>query len=302
MSKNKVLCSSTVAGNIAIGRRFGRLKLLLDDVGSAAFLHALPGQFAEIDLCSAALPSREDIPAEFADAAEKQIILRRPFSFCDVRVGDEGLVEAEFLYSVLGPGTLRMRGLSEGDKLSLIGPLGNGFWVPEGKQHALLIAGGMGAPPLEHLAGFLKVEYPEIEVVVLAGAKSREDFPFRLEDRGKTGVETHVATDDGSAGFAGFVTDFARQWLGESDWESQETVIYSCGPEAMLAEVAKLAAEHDVNCQVSMERMMACGIGLCQSCAVEVRTNGEGETAYELCCKDGPVFDSGKVGKVIFKC
>ena len=299
MSKNKVLCIGTVAGNIAIGRRFGRLKLQLDEAGSAAFLYALPGQFAEIDLCSAALPSRENIPAELADAAERQIILRRPFSFCSVRTGDDGLVEAEFLYSVLGPGTLRMRGLSQGDKLSLIGPLGNGFWVPEGKQHALLIAGGMGAPPLEHLAGFLKAEYPEIEVVVLAGAKNREDFPFRLEDTGKTGVETHVATDDGSAGFAGFVTDFARQWLGESDWESQETVIYSCGPEAMLAEMAKLATEHDVNCQVSIERMMACGIGLCQSCAVEVRANGEGKTVYELCCKDGPVFDSGKV---IFKC
>ena len=299
MSKNKVLCTGTVADNNAIGQRFGRLKLLLDETGSATFSHALPGQFAEIDLCSAALPSREDIPVELADAAERKIILRRPFSFCSVRTGDDGLVEVEFLYSVLGPGTLRMRGLAEGDKLSLIGPLGNGFWVPEGKQHALLIAGGIGVPPLEHLAGFLKAEYPEIEVVVLAGAKNREGFPFRLEDTGKTGVKTHVTTDDGSAGFAGFVTDFARQWLDESDWKSQETVIYSCGPEAMLAEVAKSAAEHDVNCQVSMERMMACGIGLCQSCAVEVRTNGESETAYELCCKDGPVFDSKKV---IFKC
>jgi dihydroorotate dehydrogenase electron transfer subunit len=83
--------------------------------------------------------------------------------------------------------------------------------------------------------------------------------------------------------------------LGQSDLAAKDIVIYSCGPEAMLAKVAEIAKDKNIDCQVSMERRMACGIGLCQSCAVECRLNGSSETVYKMCCKDGPVFDSREV-------
>jgi len=198
-----------------------------------------------------------------------------------------------------------MTTLDKGDKISIIGPLGNGFSVPPDKKYAVLVAGGMGAPPLMHLIGFLQANSPKMRVVVFAGAKSFEDFPFTVQVSDKNGhgvsgftrfgIESYIATDDGSAGFRGFVTDCVRRWLRKNKPDAAEVIIYSCGPEPMLAEVARLAAEHNIDCQVSMERMMACGIGVCQSCVVEARVAGGSETVYKLCCKDGPVFDSKEV-------
>ena len=104
-------------------------------------------------------------------------------------------------------------------------------------------------------------------------------------------VPSRVATDDGSAGYHGFVTDDARHWIEKNDIAPDTTVIYACGPEPMLSSTALLAENYNLRCQVSMERMMACGIGLCQSCAVESKTETS-ETKYRLCCKDGPVFDA----------
>jgi dihydroorotate dehydrogenase electron transfer subunit len=204
-----------------------------------------------------------------------------------------------------------MTTLADGDVISIIGPLGNGFSVSASKKLALLVAGGMGAPPLQHLARILKSNFAEVKVVAFAGAKTLGDLPFTEQDSDKNGsaiaefagfcAQSHVATDDGSAGFRGFVTEHLREWLKANDPPAAETVIYSCGPEQMLAEVAKIAAEYDIDCEVSMERMMACGIGLCQSCAVEVLRQAQdkyvqgGDTVYKLCCKDGPVFDAREV-------
>ena len=276
--------------------------LQLAGEGALAFLQVIPGQFVEIGLCEMALPPVENIPDDLLDRAQRQVILRRPFSFCDVEVTGQADVRMEILYCVLGPATLRMTTLAEGDRISIIGPLGNGFSVPDGERCALLVAGGMGAPPLQHLAGYLKANFPKMLVVVFAGAKSVADLPFSVQSSDKNGieatefagfgVESHIATDDGSAGFRGFVTEHLSEWLKVNAPPAAETIIYSCGPEQMLAEVAKIAAEHDIDCEVSMERMMACGIGLCQSCAVEARVAGKTETVYKLCCKDGPVFNS----------
>ena len=275
--------------------------------GDAAkhFSQVTPGQFAQIRLLEATLPQPDRIPDNLADSAGRQILLRRPFSFCNVTVDSQNKVCVGILYCVLGPGTLRMTTLAEGDQISIIGPLGNGFSVPAGKKLALLVAGGMGAPPLQHLARVLKSNFAEVEVVAFAGAKTLGDLPFTEQGSGKKDsaiaefagfcAQSHVATDDGSAGFKGFVTEQVSGWLKTNAPPAAETIIYSCGPEQMLAEVAKIAVEYDIDCQVSMERMMACGIGLCQSCAVEARVAGESETVYKLCCKDGPVFDAREV-------
>jgi dihydroorotate dehydrogenase electron transfer subunit len=309
-SSAKGLFKAVVSSNKQIGERFCRLKLEFSGEAAKLFANFRPGQFAELDLCGTALPSAENIPEDLIDAAERNILLRRPFSFSDVTV-DRDKVFAEVLYCVVGPATLRMTTLSSGDSVSVIGPLGNGFRIPSDKKTALLVAGGMGVPPLLHLAKVLTADFRAtmIEVIAFAGAKTEKELPFKgqldeisqqlgfsIPEFAGYGIESRLATDDGSAGYHGFVTDCLVEWLGQAnDLAAKDTVIYSCGPEAMLARVAEIAEYKKIDCQVSMERVMACGIGLCQSCAVECKVNGSNETVYKMCCKDGPVFDSKEV-------
>ena len=298
---------ATVRANKQIGQRFYRLRLEFSGVGAEAFAGVKPGQFAQLDLSRTALPAAKDIPDELANTARRNILLRRPFSFANVAV-EENKTLADILYCVVGPASLRMTTLSAGDSVSIIGPLGNGFLVPEGKKRALLVAGGMGAGPLQHLAKVLTADYPDIEVMAFAGARTAKDLPFAarldkiaqqlgfsLQEFAQYGIESLVATDDGSAGWHGLVSDCLAEWLDQATLAGKDTIVYSCGPEAMLAKVADIARKNEIDCQVSMERMMACGIGVCQSCAVEYKADRPGKTVYKLCCKDGPVFDSRQV-------
>jgi dihydroorotate dehydrogenase electron transfer subunit len=217
-----------------------------------------------------------------------------------------------------------MTTLVKGNSINIIGPLGNGFTVPAGKKRALLVAGGMGSPPLEHLAQVLTAEHPTMDAIAFAGAKTKEDLPFEkpldnlsreigfwLKEFGRYSISSFVATDDGSAGFKGFVSTCILDWLSQNalSFNPAEAIIYACGPRSMLASIAKLARDKKIDCQISMEEMMACGIGLCQSCAVKCVAPGgvpqedkaavgdkspTGET-YKLCCKDGPVFDAKEI-------
>jgi dihydroorotate dehydrogenase electron transfer subunit len=285
--------TAVVCSNEQIGRSIGRISLKFSGDGARAFADAKPGQFAELDLSSASLPAAETIPEELADSAKRKPLLRRPFSFTDVRAESSETI-VDILYSVVGPSTLRMRILSTGDSLSVIGPLGNGFRIVEGKKRALLVAGGMGTPPVQHLAKVLASAFPKVKVTLLAGAKSREKVTIEFDKFSECNIEAVVSTDDGSTGLSGFVTVHLEKLLAEEKPIAEETIIYSCGPEEMLARVAAISAEAKIDCQVSMERRMACGIGLCQSCAVECKTQTS-ETIYKLCCKDGPVFDADEV-------
>ncbi|MHC4221515.1 MAG: iron-sulfur cluster-binding protein, partial [Planctomycetota bacterium] len=187
-------------------------------------------------------------------------------------------------------------------------PLGNGFTIPENKKTAYLIVGGMGAGPLLHLAKQLTAQRIDINVTAFAGAKSSLDLPFhgRVEELNQQlgypirefamfAIASFVATDDGTAGFHGFVTDCFTQWLKQNKPKSAEAVIYTCGPEIMLEQVAKIAKENNIDCQVSMEGRMACGIGICQGCAIGCKTENSDETTYKMCCKDGPVFNSKEI-------
>ncbi len=308
-SSNKGMFEAIVSSNKNIKHRFYKLRLEFVADAAMAFADFRPGQFAELDLSGTALPAVEKIPEDLHDAAERNILLRRPFSFTDV-TADRDKTFAHLLYCVLGPATLRMTTLSAGNSVSIIGPLGNGFSVPEGKKTALLIIGGMGVPPLLHLAKVLTTDShaTRIEVFAFAGAKTAMELPFegRLDEISQQlgfsipefamyGIESLVATDDGSAGYHGFVTDCLTEWLGRSRLDSNSTIIYCCGPEPMLARVAEIAKNKNIDCQLSMERRMACGIGLCQSCAVECKVSSSNETVYKMCCKDGPVFDSREV-------
>jgi dihydroorotate dehydrogenase electron transfer subunit len=305
--KSKALITAQVVSNAPMGPRLYRLKLRLTGEGARLFSAFTPGQFAEFDLRNVALPKSAEIPADLADKSMRNLILRRPFSFADVIKHGEDII-ADVVYLVLGPGSLRMTTAREGDQINLIGPLGRGFWVPEGKTTAIIVAGGMGAPPLQHLGKHLTLHYPRLHVVAFAGAKTKADLPFSLttvhsetelslclEEFARDGIESFIATDDGSLGFKGYVTDCLATWLHKTHLDRTKVIIYTCGPDQMLAAVAKLAAKENIECQVSTERLMGCGIGVCQSCAVECVKPGSDETVYRLCCQDGPVFDSKEV-------
>ena len=304
----KGVYTAAVLSNRPIRECFWTMDLEFTGAGAEAFAAFRAGQFLQIDVSSVGLPPEERIPPSLRDACRRNVLLRRPFSFADV-TPENGRTTAELLYCVLGPSSVRLTALSRGDSLSILGPLGNGFRMPEQKRIALLVVGGMGLPPIRCLAKSLATDCPDLETIAFVGAKDVQGLPFdgqlgrissevslSLPPFATLGIPSAVATDDGSAGHRGLITERLAQWIEqENGWSAQETVIYACGPEPMLAATARTAARHGIDCQVSMERRMACGIGLCQSCAVECRVDGSAETIYKLCCQDGPVFDARTV-------
>jgi dihydroorotate dehydrogenase electron transfer subunit len=304
----KGIFNATVIQNRGLGDKFCRLTLELEKKANIPFSHASAGQFINIDVSKLALPAEKLIPAQLLDAARRDVILRRPFSFADVECNNNTTV-VEILYSVLGPATLRMKTLRTGDPVNFIGPLGSGFKLPEKKKLAILVAGGMGSPPLIHLAKVLRHKCPDTEVIAFVGAKTLASLAFfdiqtsklkkktdiALGEFSGLNIKTFISTDDGSAGVKGFVSQSLENWLTKNKPDGKDTIVYTCGPEAMISATAALSAKFKLPCQVSLERRMACGTGLCQSCAVKCLDKASGNTLYKLCCKDGPVFWSDEV-------
>lgn len=246
----------TVIANERVAEGVGLL--VLDAPRTAAAVR--PGQFVHLRI-----------------ARGRDFILRRPFSVH--RAYGE---RVEILYQVLGIGTRELAGHGAGEEMDLIGPLGHGWEVPDGVAHALLVAGGLGAAPLGMLAEELARR--GVAVTVASGAPSEERLLAReLFERVARRVE--LATDDGSCGTHGFVTGVCEALLVESTPDA----VYTCGPEAMQRIVAAQACDTGVSCQVSLERLMACGIGACLSCVVRT-TEG-----LKRACVDGPVFDAAVV-------
>jgi len=198
----------------------------------------------------------------------------------------------EILYEVVGKGTAFMAQAKTGQALQIYGPLGRPFWkIPQAKR-VYLIGGGIGLAPFYALAeGFLKDGRPE--VLVLFGARTKNRVVCEDEFK-KLGVPFEVATDDGSRGFHGRVTQLLEKKLAVLPRGDQATALYACGPNVMMQEVSRIAHTHQCPCQVSLDEPMACGFGICFGCAVKIRTQGNGFT-YKLACKDGPVFEAREV-------
>jgi dihydroorotate dehydrogenase electron transfer subunit len=238
---------------------------------------------------------------------DPQLPMRRPISIMRVDP-QEGWID--LLYKRVGRGTTLLAQRQAGEPISLLGPIGNPFVPSPGRSRPLLIGGGVGMPPMIFLAEALRDD-PQRQPMVILG--SEVPFPFKpipskilvpgapegvigamplLDD---WGIPSRLASLQGYAGcFEGYVTDLARRWLDGLDRESRQTVeIFSCGPHPMLEAVAKLAAEYDLPCQVSLEEFMACGVGGCAGCVVEVQTPDG--PAMKRVCVDGPVFDSKQV-------
>ena len=202
--------------------------------------------------------------------------LRRPISIHDV---DAHQNDITLLVQQVGEGTRHMATAEQGDTVNMVLPLGNGFSLPEKGENVLLVGGGIGIAPLYYFAKVLVEK--GIRPTLLLGGKSKSDL-IRLEDYRQFG-ETFVTTEDGSLGEKGFVTQ-------HSVWQKQSfDKIYVCGPKPMMKAVAKLADAKSTWCEVSLENLMACGLGACL-CCVEDTVDG-----HVCVCKEGPVFNTRRL-------
>ena len=193
----------------------------------------------------------------------------------------------DFVYAVAGKFTTALTTLQPGDNVSLWGPLGNGFETPQTK-HLVLVAGGIGQTALLMLGREFLSTVPSSQVTFCWGARHASLFGHAQDFR-SCGINTNFATLDGSKGHQGTVIDLLDSI--ETDAEFNQATIACCGPERMMAAVAKWAAERSLNCQVSLETPMACGIGICFSCVAPV-LDENGNWDYRRTCIEGPIFDS----------
>ena len=204
--------------------------------------------------------------------------------------------EVEILYKVVGRGTALMGAMRPGRTLRALGPLGNAFEIPRSATELLLVAGGIGVPPIAALAEALASGRTtrRAKTTVFIGGRSKADLLCVAEFR-RAGAKVQMATEDGSIGYKGLVTGLLEEYLSTSSPVPRppsavpRTYIYACGPHPMLAALAPIAEKYDLPYQASLEANMACGFGACMGCVVPVR-GGEGSRTYQLVCKDGPVF------------
>lgn len=218
-------------------------------------------------------------------------ILRIPLSF-SCADADNGTLE--LVYAVVGEGTERLSHMRPGDSSTMVGPCGNGWRLPAKPGRALLVAGGVGLPPIVACARMLAQQGIGFDAIVGSQTGERH-IDFLLDElRGMPLSEgcdcarkVIIATDDGTRGIHGFTTTVMQDLLAENAYATA----YTCGPQVMMAGVAQLADKVRMDCQVSLERIMGCGFGACSCCNVPLRSGG-----YALCCTDGPVFDAKEVG------
>lgn len=217
-------------------------------------------------------------PGQFANILVPGKTLRRPISICDV---DKTAETLRFVFEIRGEGTEILAGYQVGDSFDILGPLGNGcYQLGDTSRKALFVGGGIGVPPLLYPAKQFGVN-----ATVVLGFRSKDAMILK-EDFEQAGCKVIVATDNGTYGHHGLVTECLD--------DVQADVIFACGPMPMLKALCKIADEQQIECQISLEERMACGIGACLGCACKTKREDGSET-YGHVCKDGPVFDYHKL-------
>lgn len=228
-------------------------------------------------------------------------LLGRPFALYDTYRDDDGnRVGLEFGIAVVGRMTSLMTHWQPGDSVQVWGPLGNGFPIPQAKR-LICVAGGIGQTPFlavtREALGLEQYGQPARQldqrpdsVTLCYGVRSQK-YLSGLDDFDVPGLDVQVATDDGSYGHHGYVTELLAQALAA---DSQSTHVYCCGPEPMMHAVAEVCSQQDVPCWLSLETPMACGFGACFSCVTKVR-EPDGSWDYRRTCVEGPVFESNRL-------
>ncbi|MFQ3548649.1 MAG: dihydroorotate dehydrogenase electron transfer subunit [Armatimonadota bacterium] len=221
-------------------------------------------------------------------------LLRRPFSIHST-YPDEGIFS--LLYVLVGRGTAILYKRQNGEKISVVGPLGSSFdYGDDPDAEHVIVAGGCGSAPLHFLCDGLCNKWGCESITVLSGAKSKDALMCETEFRSH-GVDVGISTDDGSYGHKGFVTELLQKHL-DSVKNPKKVRVYSCGPHQMMREVARICKEAGVaKCQVSLENNMSCGTGVCLGCVQKIKGNFVGDTSgegwhRERVCVEGPVFDA----------
>jgi len=244
----------------------GCFSLVLEQRGIAE--EASPGQFIFIRINNSLTP-----------------FLRRPFSIAGVWP-ETGLLQ--IFFSLRGEGTEILSRKRRGDILDSFGPMGTGFSPGDDPSLTVLLGGGIGMAPLLFLARNLQERQKKI--VLFYGA-SQSDQLIPLQRFLSSDIEINLATDDGSSGFKGFVTDLFQSRLQDG---MQPEEIFACGPRQMMQNLMNMEIANSIKMQFSMEERMACGIGACRGCVVEIRSSTD-EKVYKRVCRDGPVFNSSEV-------
>ncbi len=216
-------------------------------------------------------------------------LLRRPFSIHFYDVQKENL---HILYKIVGKGTAILPNLAEGTEVSILGPLGKGFSLEGMRKNstALLVAGGIGLAPLYYLACQLKEEGKTFQFFI--GGRSREDIIARDKIEEITEDPAIFTTEDGSLGSKGLITEAIINYISDSKQEKSSIHLFACGPNPMLRALSSIVDKSEgFPLQVSIESVMACGIGACLGC---VCPTPKGDS-YKKTCTDGPVFNAGEV-------
>jgi dihydroorotate dehydrogenase electron transfer subunit len=221
-------------------------------------------------------------PGPLGAAPRLDPLLPRPMAVYRASPVGHGSADVEVLYRPTGRGTRLLADARPGETVGIVGPLGRGFPDPAAGTPALLVGGGTGIASLYELAARLA---PSASPRVLLGARTADEV-MGLADFRSLPVALEVATEDGSLGVRGLVTDL----LGRALRAALPATVYACGPTAMMRRAAELAAQSAQPCFVSLENPMACGFGVCLGCAVP-----QAEGGFRLVCRDGPVFDARRI-------
>ncbi len=262
---------AAVLENVPLADRTYRIRLHAPQIAAAI----RPGQFFMLRLPITSDP-----------------LLGRPFALYDTVLDTNGQpMGVDVVYLVMGKMTARLASVRGGDSVDVWGPLGNGFPSLDGIAHVALVAGGIGQTPfLAHVRQLLgrrgyagQPARRIVDKVSLYYGVRTGNLAAGVDDFRQAGADVQMASDDGSLGFHGFVTQLLAQ-------HSQPGHIVGCGPEPMMRAVAELARKWNVGCHLSLETPMACGVGICFSCVTRVRTPDGWD--YRRVCVEGPVFDA----------
>jgi len=216
-------------------------------------------------------------------------LLRRAFSIHHV---DKQKRSFDVLFKVVGKGTEILSRKAPGDILDILGPIGNSFSLPQKEKEVMLVAGGMGIAPLWFLLNQLIKRFDKDKVTFFLGAKSKKELLY-AKKLNSMGSNLIVATDDGSVGRKGLITEIFKKEIKKKKYDPRKLAVYSCGPQMMLKRMTDIAKRLDLFCQISLETHMACGVGACWGCVVQKK-----DGIYKRTCVDGPVFDAREVNLV----
>jgi len=265
--------TSMILSNAEVSPGYWRMRM----TAPQKFASASPGQFVMVRVNAAIDP-----------------LLRRPFGIFDVGThtpvhsGATAQPYMEMLYRVVGKGTAMLSALHETDLLDILGPLGKGFDLGATAEEKLIVGGGVGLAPLYLLAKELVKQSP---VRLFAGGRTRDDI-LCITEFERLGVECYTATEDGSLGECGLVTEALQRRLNTLKGKAS---IFACGPHGMLNAVATIAANRKIPCQVSLEGYMACGVGACLGCVAPGHGHSPETPDFRCVCTEGPVFESGEL-------